>query len=76
MQSHSTKLTSWHARLGILKEICAGLPSSVSIKEADEGKPVTGTMSEVHWHENKVELTGESWKCSVFPTNAPPQNQL
>ena len=64
VQSHTTKLTSWHARLGIPREICTEVPSSVSFEEADEGKLLTGTSSEVHWHENKVEITGESWKCS------------
>ena len=70
VQSHTKKLTSWHARLGILKEICSELPCSVIIEEVDESKQLTGAMSEVHLYENKVELTGESWKCSVFPTNA------
>ena len=38
VQSHTTKVTSWDARLGILKEICSELPCAVRIQEVDEGK--------------------------------------
>ena len=32
VQSHTTKVTSWDARLGILKEICSELPCGVRIQ--------------------------------------------
>ena len=38
VQSHTTKVTSWDARLGILKEICSELPCAVRIQEVDERK--------------------------------------
>ena len=38
VQSHTTKVTTWDARLGILKEICLELPCGVRIQEVDEGK--------------------------------------
>ena len=38
VQSHTTKVTSWDARLGILKGICSELPCGVRIQEVDEGK--------------------------------------
>ena len=52
-------LTSWDARLGTLKEIYSDTLCSVRVEEVDEGKTATGTVLEVHRHENKVELTEE-----------------
>ena len=33
------------------------------------GKTVTGSMFEVTWHANKIELTAKFGKCSVFAKN-------
>ena len=52
--------TSWRTERNIF-EIAL-----VKVEQVDEGKTVTGTMFEVHWHANKVELTADSqvgeWK--------------
>ena len=58
--SRMTTLTSWDARPGTLKETSSDTLYSVRVEEVDEGKTVTGTVLEVHRHENKVELTAES----------------
>ena len=61
VQSRATKLTSWDARLGILKEICSELPCAVRNQEVDEGKKtVTSTTLEIYRNVNEVEMTADT----------------